>query len=366
MAAPSETYVDPSIAANSGTGTIGDPYGDLQYALDTMTRDSTNGDRINIKSGTAEILTGTISLASYGTPGATAGLIFQGYDSVAGDGGIGVLDGNGGNFSCCTSTTAHFHKHMRFTNTGSAACVKLGYYSKIVECEADNSTGGGIDCVPYYNSAIQCYVHNVGGNGIRTEMAHGCYVANETNKVTHAILLNTRGVALFNFISIDGSSNGITAQNPGNAFGNSVLSSAGTGYGIDALGGFNHTSMRNNLVEGFSGTGGKGFSMSGDTWGLDYSGAYNNTTNYSGAGDDILIDDNETLVASPFAKTGSLPTDFTSATFWDDVYAYFAPVDTGNVYSGFPVGSNQTKGAVGQPVGGGGGTTYSLHPLAYN
>jgi len=28
-----EIYVDPAIAANSGTGTSGDPYGDLQYAL---------------------------------------------------------------------------------------------------------------------------------------------------------------------------------------------------------------------------------------------------------------------------------------------------------------------------------------------
>jgi len=355
MGAPSETYVDPSIAANSGTGTIGDPYGDLQYALDTMTRDATNGDRINIKSGTAEILTGTISLASYGGPTSTAGLIFQGYDSVAGDGGIGVLDGNGGNFTCCTNTTAHFHKHMRFTNTGSAVCVRLGFYCKMVECEADNSTGGGIDLTGNFNAAIKCYVHNVGGVGIEGGMIHGCYIANGTNKVTNAISLDAPGLAAFNIINIDGSSNGITAGNPDFAIGNSVLSSAGTGYGIDAIGGFTFAHMRNNLVEGFSGTGGKGFLMSGDTWGLDYSGAFNNFTNYSGAADDILIDDNETLVASPFAKTGSLPTDFTSASFWSDLYAYFAPVDTGNVYSGFPVGSNQTKGAVGQPVGGGAG-----------
>ena len=57
-------YVDPSINANSGTGTIGDPFGDLQYALDTVTRDSTNGDQFNIKAGTAEVLTGTLDFST--------------------------------------------------------------------------------------------------------------------------------------------------------------------------------------------------------------------------------------------------------------------------------------------------------------
>ena len=51
-----EVYVDPAINGNSGTGTLVDPYGDLQYALDTKARDSTNGDRFNIKAGTAEVL----------------------------------------------------------------------------------------------------------------------------------------------------------------------------------------------------------------------------------------------------------------------------------------------------------------------
>ena len=96
MAQPSETYVDPSIAGASGAGTVGDPYGDLQHALDTMTRDATNGDRINIKAGTDEILAGVIDLTTYGTPSSAAHLVFQGYTSAAGDGGIGGIDANAG------------------------------------------------------------------------------------------------------------------------------------------------------------------------------------------------------------------------------------------------------------------------------
>ena len=43
----SEVYVDPSIAADSGTGTIGDPFGDLEYAIEQSTFDTTNGTRVN-------------------------------------------------------------------------------------------------------------------------------------------------------------------------------------------------------------------------------------------------------------------------------------------------------------------------------
>ena len=35
-----EVYVDPSIAGDSGVGTIGDPYGDLEYAIEQETFDT--------------------------------------------------------------------------------------------------------------------------------------------------------------------------------------------------------------------------------------------------------------------------------------------------------------------------------------
>ena len=51
-----EIYVDPSIAADSGTGTIGDPFGDLEYAIEQTTFDTTNGTRLNVKAGTDDFL----------------------------------------------------------------------------------------------------------------------------------------------------------------------------------------------------------------------------------------------------------------------------------------------------------------------
>lgn len=86
-------YVDPSIAGNSGTGTIGDPYGDLQYALDSITQGA-SGDQINIKSGTDEVLTAELSIATYGTPNVTKPIVFRGYSTAENDGGRGGISLN--------------------------------------------------------------------------------------------------------------------------------------------------------------------------------------------------------------------------------------------------------------------------------
>lgn len=362
MGAPSETYVDPSIAGNSGTGTIGDPYGDLQYALDTMTRDATNGDRINIKSGTAEVLTGTLDFTGYGSPSFASYLMLEGYDSTAGDGGIGAIDGNGGNFTIYTKRYVNV-KNLKLFNTGTAVVINPDAYGTVDSCEiTESSTGGVLGNNGHFVIVQKCFVHNIAGYGAKDcRGVVNCYFANgSTDKFTAAVqyTLATAGTFLNqNLFNLDGASNGILGGSTTNhACHNSILSSSGTGIGIDAMG---RTSIvNNNLIEGFSGTGGTGLGKSDSSTFNQYSvnqNAFYDCETDIEAGTDVFGDDNESLAATPFAKTGSLPTDFTSATFWSDLYAYFAPVDTGNVYSGYPVGSNQTKGAVGQPVGGGAG-----------
>ena len=361
MAAPSETYVDPSIAANSGTGTIGDPYGDLQYALDTMTRDSTNGDRINIKSGTAEVLTGSLDFSTYGTPNRTSPLLLEGYDSTAGDGGIGGIDGNAGNFSIISSNPSFMGlKRLKLFNTGTAVVLSINRHMRVDECEITESSTGGVLGANDLTQVIRCYIHNIAGYGVQlmNDVTY-CYFANgSTNKFTSAVVgtgTSVQAKVINCFFNLDNTSNAINVQFNIYNQNNSILSNAGTGYGILSYRIPQH--IVNNLIEGFSGTGGVGISVSeSDTFAHDNA-IYDCATDISLAANcDVLPGQtNESLSASPFAKTGSLPTDFTSATFWSDLYAYFAPVDTGNVYSGYPTGSNQTKGAVGQPVGGGAG-----------
>ena len=98
----SEIYVDPSIAADSGTGTIGDPFCDLEYAIEQTTFYTTNGTRVNVKAGTDEVLAAVINtaMADTGTtvawvPAIAAQMIVQGYTAAAGDGGIGGISGGG-------------------------------------------------------------------------------------------------------------------------------------------------------------------------------------------------------------------------------------------------------------------------------
>jgi hypothetical protein len=372
MAAPSETYVDPSIAANSGTGTIGDPYGDLQYALDTMTRDATNGDRINIKSGTAEVLTGSIDLTSYGTTSFTAPIIFSGYTSAAGDGGKGEIDGNSNAVYNNTGGENTFWIDLILGNSGSNTVLTMDRFAAVIRCEVYGSTTHGILFAGGYGQAVQCWVHNIGNVGVYSNQTNstvlGCYFSNDgTHTLGQAVRQNTVSstTAVINsFFNLDSTSSGVGLPNWGQAqvVGNSFLTS-GSGKAV-ASSSLGSAPVTNNLIEGFS----EGIdTFNGGTQGVlavcNHNSFFNCTTDITSDNEIVFSQGNESLVSSPFAKTGSLPTDFTSATFWDDVYAYFAPVDIGNVYSGFPAGANQTKGAVGQPVY---SPTYSLHPLAYN
>jgi len=355
MGAPTEYYVDPSIAANSGTGTSGDPYGDLQYALDTVTRDATNGDQFNVKAGTDEVLTAALSLTSYGSSSYGHPLIIRGYTSASGDGGIGGISGNGTYADISTTNAVHF-KDMHCHNSGSVDIVTLGAYSTVERCEFDNTSGSGVVTTSGSIRIASNNIHNIGTYGVSCSGTGDItveynYFANGTNTFTDAIRLASHGaVAWGNVISIGGASNGInntTYQN--NAEFNSILSASGTGVGLLAGSNGLHTFL-NNAIEGFSGTGGVGIkSTSGQDIHL-YGGnaVYNCTTAYSIASD-VFIDlgDNESLGASPFDKSGS-------DTFANR-FTYFAPADTGNVQGGaYPSGARRDKGAVqhADPVGG--------------
>lgn len=366
MAAPTDYFVDPSIAGDSGAGSLGDPYGDLQYALNQITRDATNGDRINIKAGTAELLTTSLSLATYGTPSLNAPLIFQGYASAAGDGdldagtGIGAIDMQGNNATIIARGAGISFIHTECFGTGSSAVLEIGIDQNVIECEIHESTGGGI----IGNSQNRCsalgnHVHDTGGSGIESgSIVAWNYLKNDgTTDFVDAIKPGTVTIVEHNIISIDGATTGIAINNSFNIawLHNSVLSSSGTGIGIKHSSGIGLSfSLANNLVEGFSGAGGIGIQLaSGTRQNPIYAGnaVYNNTTEYNDGGkaDYLLVSDNETLGASPFAKSGS-------DTFANR-FTYFAPVDTGNVQGGaYPPGIRLDKGAVqhADPAGGGG------------
>lgn len=337
MAQPAEIYVDPSIAGDSGDGSIGDPYGDLEYAIEQTTFDTTNGTRVNIKAGTDEVLAANIAtaMADTGTsaawnPTEAAPCIFQGYTSAAGDGGIGGISG-GGSVTVYTSATLDnvYFIDLHCHNCGSAAVLDMDDDCGVIRCEVDNTSGPGI-LTDNNGTVVDCYVHNVGGIGIQVLLgtAWHNYCENGTNDFTIAIHVNGGGEANNNIISVDGTSGGIQLAENARCWNNSIYSNGGTGAGISPTANNAHIKhIVNNLVEGFSGTGGIGFDLDDSgTSVVIYAGnaAYNNATNYNNPADYYIdrlgtSDTNETLSASPFTDAAN-----------DD----FTPVDTGSVKEG--------------------------------
>lgn len=346
MAAPTEVYIDPSIAGNSGTGSSGDPYGDIQYALDTETRDTSNGNRFNIKSGTDEILTATLDFTTFGTPGTTNPLIIQGYTSTAGDGGQGGISGNGSYSIVNTSGVVHF-VDMHLHNSGSNAVCASGINAVYVYCEIDNATGNGITCGTN-TTVYACQFSNIGspGNDISGASAliaaYNFFANGGSARLYGHITLTSRSVAYRN-IGSDVPSLNVGIYQVGASLAsnlilqNSLLGSSGNGTGIahaDLVDGCN--AVIGNVVENF----GTGIQWTTDKgWGpFAHNAVYNCTTAYQNATPDVDLGyvDNETLSSSGFDKSGS--------NNYANRLTYFNPADSGNVLAGSLFGED--KGAV--------------------
>lgn len=327
-----EHEIDPSIAGNSGTGTHGDPYGDVQYALDTVTRDTTNGDRFNIWNTSDEVLAAALTLTSYtssGNPTRDAPLWFQGMTSTGspGDGGVGGISGNATYSVMYLSSMDYVHwRDLHLHNTGSAWVLRMGAYCSVISCEIDNSSQYGL-YAGLGLVAVGNHIHNIGTYGLTgtsnyQHFAHNLFENDGANEMTRAINCGTATTVMRNLFNLDGATDAIVMGHQCACLHNSIFSASGTGSGIVA-GAFNNLKIINNAIEGFSGTGGIGFDCNAsadiELWGGNA--AYNNATNYSLPTVIINNDlgDNETLSASPFNSPST-----------ND----FAPNDTGSIKEG--------------------------------
>lgn len=359
MGAPSEYYVDPSLGSDTGDGTKSTPWGRasgsvVQYALDTLTRDATDGDRINVKSGTDDTLAATLNLTTYGTPTVTAPVIIQGYTTDEGDGGIGGIDGNG-TYGCFTASEDYVHiRDMHIHNSGSAVLLNLDNGCSITSCEFNNSTATIPMHFDSYTAIFNCHFHDLKevnvGSGV---VAYNYFKNDGTNDFIDCVDCANDVAVMHNIFSVDGATRCIRASARSTSIcNNSILSASGTGTGIFEQNSNEGGAIINNLIEGFSGAGGEAIDFDARTANRPiYAGNafYNNTADETDkvAGEWIYETDNESLGASPFAKSG--------ADTFANRFTYFAPVDTGNVLnSQYPAtGMNLAKGAVQNAAGGG-------------
>jgi len=335
----SEIYVDPAIAGDSGAGTIGDPYGDLEFAIEQETFDLTNGTRVNIKAGTDEVLVAKIDTAMADTsvsiawaPIEAAPLIIQGYTSAAGDLGIGGISGGGSVPIFDSSTLDHINLiDLHLHNTGVTDIVQLDDNCSAIRCEFDNTTQYGIQ---FDDSCLiaDCYFHNLASVTGR----YGCRGDNLSIIRNNYIEISGEGEGIFlvgghafrNIVKFTGTNTntGISIIT-GSATHNSIYSAGGDGIGIDILANSAVIAVENNLIEGFSASGGQAIDTNTGASTKSYGG--NSEFNCdAGFGtplhDYAQLGDNETLSASPFRDATN-----------DD----FTPLNVGNVlYGALPQG----------------------------
>lgn len=314
MGALTQIYVDPAINANSGTGTIGDPYGDLQYAFNTATRDATNGNQFNIKVGTAEVLAAALTLATYGTPTVPAPVVIKGYTSAANDGGKGEINCNGVTMLAANNYVVHL-VDLKIHNFGNNSGITIGggTNASLINCEVYKgaSTPSSKILVNWGSSngrIIGNHVHDAGtgGTGIFANYAtvYGNYVYNCPTGI-----LCQAGSSVIENIIVDSPTNGVSVQNNNEScfvVHNSIYSStAATGSGIVSTG--NGWTIMNNVVEGYSGTGGCGLKTTGaaETGVVGYNAYYNCATNESLGDVSVNLGNLNALSASPFNNPGS-------------------------------------------------------------
>ncbi len=313
-----ERYVDPVSGTDSfGKGSVGDPYLTVQYALNGLpSRDATDGDRVNIKdSGDDTMPVAGLSLASYGTPTQTAPLIFQGYTTAAGDGGIGGMAGNPGPIFNSTTLDYIMFIDLHLHTGGGSALITLDNNIQFDNCEIDNTSGHGID-IDANGIVENCYIHNCGGIGVNVfagaARVVGCYFENGANKFDAAVVGG--GTVMFNVINLSSAANGSDgiryADTALVAF-NSIWSDAGVNaIGLMPLGTTMHdTIIINNIIEGFSGSGGIGLQVTSDDelFRVGYNAFYNNATakSISGTMKDDQTANDTALGSSVFADPSS-------------------------------------------------------------
>lgn len=313
MAGPNNYYVDPAINANSGAGTLGDPFGDLQYCLNTITRSTTVGDQVNIKAGTSEFPASAITLATYGSP---TMLILRGYTSAANDGGQGVIDFGGASVNVLASTYGNLQLiDLKIRNNGTGTLNLSGGTNTVTHCEIEvngqitiGNNGSGIQFSKITTSNFSGILFGYGGCfAVGNLLIHsgasygmlvngtGCFVLGNVIKQSHA---GANGIYLLSSV----------VYSPP-VIHNSIINTANsTGAGIIlAVSAHSSTVVANNIIQGYSGAGGAAIKSTGTTRcvGAIRNNRWFNCTNGNLSTDAFVITDNSALAASPFADVSA-------------------------------------------------------------
>lgn len=362
-------YVDYSGGNDTtGNGTSGAPWKTIQKALDAAT-EGADGTQINLRANAAHVTAAALDRTTYvATNGALSisqPIIFRGYTSTADDGGQATIT-VGGNYRLFAATNYDFQW--------------------LVDLNIDGHTGALVDTVYLGSSAVvsRCKITGAGQYKLRVTnncVVVNCYISGSEFSATtsYCIYANSASIVYGNWINMAGHNVGIFAgttvsvignvivnQTAGESaravaagtsalvLGNTIYSNAGTGEGIAFDSPVENGMAINNLVVGFSGTGGDGIINGSGLGNLVFHNAlYNNTTGVT-AGDIGLSEGNDTLAGNPFADAagGDFDINGTIAGLTEDAWPQSWPGLT------TATAPKAEKGAVQAGAGAGGATAY--------
>lgn len=295
-------------------GTTTKPWRSVQGALDLITRDATNGDQINVKAGSAQVLSAALALTTYGTPAEGAPLILCGCNaSWVADGTLAEIDCGG--FALMASNAGYVAlKFLQCHTPGTNAFVNWnsGNPGLIYRCEFHKgaSTISGVNQAALQVSGavrvVGCNIHDWDGasaRGVYSGIVYGCTFVNCTN----GVVMMAGNIALQNHFADSAQAILIFADYT-SAIGNTIYSSTArtTAAIIGNSSAYAWSTILNNLIVGYSGAGGDAIDHPGDVALIGHNAYYNNTNNRT-IGGDIVCDlgGEVVLAADPFVDAAN-------------------------------------------------------------
>jgi len=303
------------VVCTQASGAIALPWRTIQGALDLIVSDEVDGDQVNVKNSSAQVLVASLTLATLGVPIAAAPLIIRGYTAAANDRGVAEIDCNGVTMWTVTTYDYIVLADLEIHSPGDTDCIRMDTNCILYHCEVHKGASAPVNrALIYVNTGsivADCYLHDPGSGtsgGITLAGSGSIGVGNYINlgavttgpgiynSVTNAILVNN--------IIVCGvtSQRGIQGTGYSVVIGNTIYNStAGTNQGILLPSSISSICL-NNIIEGWSGVGGEG--ISGTNAGvLGYNAFYNNTTQYT-LSDQVFVDlraaTDIALAVSPF------------------------------------------------------------------
>ena len=329
-----DVYIDPSTGNDlSGDGSSSYPYASIQGAYDSTT--PADDTVFHLSDAASDVLTADIDSSSPNNWDGSRHTI-AGWDR--GNGGYGVLDGNGSYRCSGNGQQKTFWHRITFTNGPSAGNLFYSIGGACIDCKFTNTGATGYVIIPRNTTLIGCLFDNVGSsnngtmnNGGGYTFMHKCLFkegANSCYKVCRGHLHATNSVFWLNGGGglWDGESYNLT---------NCVFyqQSAGTDFAVVPAGGVDTRTITNCYFEGWNYA---IYAQYGQTLVADNA-FYNNSTNVDSSGSDMFYDAGTNEILSASGLTDANNGDFSPTT---DLIA-----------KGFPSNLPGTSTATNFPIG---------------